>query len=132
VAFCVPKAAAAAVRAVALLARAAMASSRRMAADEKTMFEIYRETDYNRAFHSIFYTELEEHAREKEIARAAAGETVYSGFVADERKEAAREEIERIVDELNDMDEDEAGMPRAEIERRLAPYLVSGPGTVVH
>ena len=41
-----------------------MAWSRRMAADEKTMFEIYRETDYNRAFHSIFYTELEEHARE--------------------------------------------------------------------
>lgn len=109
-----------------------MAWSGRMAADEKTMFEIYRETDYNRAFHSIFYTELEEHAREKEIARAAAGETVYSGFVADERKEAAREEIDRIIDELNAMDEDEAGMTRAEIERRLAPYLVIGPGALAH
>jgi len=103
-----------------------------MAADEKTMFEIYRESDYNRAFHCIFYTELEEHAREKEIARAAAGETVYSGFVADERKHAAREEIERIIDELNAMDEDEANMPRAEIERRLAPYLVLGPGALAH
>jgi hypothetical protein len=103
-----------------------------MAVDEKTMFEIYREGDYNRAFHCIFYTELEEHAREKEIARAAAGQTVYSGFVADDRKAAAREEIERIVDELNDMDEDEAGMPRAEIERRLAPYLVLGPSAQAH
>lgn len=103
-----------------------------MAADDKTMFEIYRESDYNRAFHSIFYTDLEEHAREREIAKAAAGQTVFSGFVADERKEAAREEIERIVDELNDMDEDEAGMPKAQIEQRLAAYLVAGPGAATH
>lgn len=109
-----------------------MAWSAPMAADDKTMFEIYRETDYNRAFHSIFYTDLEEHAREREIAKAAAGQTVYTGFIADERKEAAREEIERIIEHLNDMDEDEAGMPRAEIERRLAPYLVGGPGETVH
>ena len=35
-----------------------------MAADERTMFEIYREGDYNRAFRYIFYTDLEEHARD--------------------------------------------------------------------
>ena len=39
---------------------------------------------------------------------------------------------ERIVDELNDMDEDEAGMPKAEIERRLAAFLVGGPGAAPH
>jgi hypothetical protein len=111
---------------------AAMAWSAAMAAEDKTMFEIFRETDYNRAFHSIFYTDLEEHAREKEIARAAAGETLYSGFIADERKEAAREEIDRIIEELNSMDEDEADMPRTEIERRLAPYLALPPGAVAH
>jgi len=110
----------------------AMAWSAAMAVDDKTMFEIYRETDYNRAFHSIFYTDLEEHAREREIAKAAAGKTVYSGFVADERKEAAREEIDRIIDELNEMDEDEAGMPTSEIEKRLAEYLVAGPGAATH
>ncbi len=103
-----------------------------MAADDKTMFEIYRESDYNRAFHSIFYTDLEEHAREREIAKAAAGVTVFSGFIADERKDAAREEIDRIVDELNDMDEDEAGMPRATIETRLAAFLVAGPTATPH
>jgi hypothetical protein len=95
-----------------------------MAAEEKTMFEIYRETDYNRAFHCVFYTELEEHAREKEIAKAAAGVTVFSGFLGDDRKEEARPLIEAILDELNDMDEDEAGISAAEIRRRLAGYLV--------
>lgn len=103
-----------------------------MAADDKTMFEIFQETDYNRSFHAIFYTDLDEHVRENEIAKAAAGETVFSGFVADETKESAREEIERIVDELNDMDEDEAGMPTLEIERRLAAFLVAGPGEAQH
>lgn len=92
--------------------------------DEKTMFEIYRETDYNRAFHCVFYTELEEHGREKEIAKAAAGETVFSGFLGDDRKEEARPLIEAIVDELNDMDEDDAGLGADEIRRRLASYLV--------
>jgi hypothetical protein len=95
-----------------------------MATDEKTMFEIYRETDYNRSFHCVFYTELEEHAREKEIAKAAAGETVFSGFVGDDRKEEARPLIEAIVDELNDMDDDAARLPAEEIRRRLASYLV--------
>ena len=92
--------------------------------DHKTMFEIYRESDYNRAFHCVFFTELDEHNRGKEIARAAAGETIFSGFVHDHLKEPARDAILAIVDELNDMDEDTAGMPRTEIQRRLADFLV--------
>jgi dihydropteroate synthase len=99
-----------------------------MAADERTMFEIFRERDYNRAFHCIFYTELEEHVRDAEIAKAAAGETIYTGFVADDRKEQAREVVLAVVDELNDMDEEEAGLSPAEIERRLSEFLVAAPG----
>ena len=98
-----------------------------MAADERTMFEIFREGDYNRAFHSIFYTDLEEHARDDQIAKAAAGETVFTGFIDDETKEQARVQIDAIVDELNDMDEDEAGMEPAEITRRLSEFLVDNP-----
>lgn len=94
------------------------------AADHKTMFEIYREADYNRAFHCVFFTELDEHNRGKEIARAAAGDTVFSGFVADERKEDARAVILEIVDELNAMDDDAASLPEAELRRRLGPFLV--------
>jgi hypothetical protein len=91
--------------------------------DHKTMFEIYREQDYNRAFHCVFFTELDEHNRGKEIARAAAGETIYSGFVHDHLKEPAREIILAIVDELNDMDEASASMSPAEIQRRLGDFL---------
>jgi len=92
--------------------------------DAKTMFEIYRERDYNRSFRYIFYTELEEHARETEIARAAAGDTIFHGYLDDELKEPARQEVERIVDELNGMDEDEPMLSRDEFARRLGRYLV--------
>ena len=98
-----------------------------MAADDRTMFEIYRETDYNRAFRSIFYTELDEHARDDEIARAANGETLFTGYFDDKRKDEARAIVDAIVDELNDMDEDTAGMPEADIRRRLATVLVDAP-----
>jgi hypothetical protein len=94
------------------------------AADSKTMFEIYRESDYNRAFHFVFFTDLDEHNRGKEIARAAAGVTVFHGFVADEGKEAARAEVEAIVDELNEMDSDTAGMAPDALRRRLGRFLV--------
>ncbi len=103
-----------------------------MAVEDKTMFEIYRETEWSRSFHFLFYTELEEHARENEIAKAAKGETVFAGFVADETKEEARKVLEALVDELNDMDEDEAGMPQAEIRARLDAFLVPGPGDTTH
>lgn len=98
-----------------------------MAVDDRTMFEIYRETDYNRAFRSIFYTELDEHARDDEIARAANGVTLFTGYLDDRHKARARELVDAIVDELNEMDEDEAGMPTAEIERRLADVLAAPP-----
>jgi hypothetical protein len=98
-----------------------------MAVDDKTMFEIYRESDYNRAFHYIFYTDLEEHGRELAIAKAAAGETVFTGYLDDAKKEQARVEIERIVDELNGDEPDDAAIPRGAIAQRLAPFMVSGP-----
>ncbi|MBA3544844.1 MAG: hypothetical protein H0T76_00015 [Nannocystis sp.] len=92
--------------------------------DHKTMFEIYRETDYNRAFRYVLFTDLDEHNRGKEIARAAAGETVFSGFIADERKPAAREAIEAIVDDLNGMDGDDACLSPSEFQTRLGEFLV--------
>lgn len=88
------------------------------------MFEIYRETGYNHGFRCVFYTELEEHARDKEIAKAAAGQTIFSGFVSDERREAAREAVEAIVDELNDLDESEAPPTTSTIIARLEGFLV--------
>jgi hypothetical protein len=98
-----------------------------MAADERTMFEIYRESDYNRSFHYIFYTDLDEHAREHEIAKAASGDTVFTGFLHDASKEQARVIVESIVDQLNDMDENEAGISAEEITTRLGDLLAPPP-----
>lgn len=88
------------------------------------MFEIYRESDYNRAYHYIFYTELEEHAREREISRAAAGVSVLSGFLANASLDAARAEVERIIDELNELDRDNPTRGGDTLRERLAEYLV--------
>jgi hypothetical protein len=94
-----------------------------MAESDKTLFEIYRETGYARGFRSIFYTDLEEHARDKEIARAAAGETIVSGYVRDDQKEQARAVVDAIVAELDSLDEEE--QPElAPINARLRPFLV--------
>ena len=98
-----------------------------MAADDRTMFEIYRETDYNRSFHYIFYTDLDEHEREREIARAANGETVFTGYIDDTRKEAARAIIETIVDELNESDGDTPALSVDAIRSRLRDHLAAAP-----
>jgi HD superfamily phosphohydrolase YqeK len=97
-----------------------------MAADDRTMFEIYRESDYNRSYHYIFYTDLDEHAREAEIARAANGETVFTGYLHDATKERARQVIETIVDELNDGDEGDVPSTEA-IHSKLSDFLAPMP-----
>jgi hypothetical protein len=98
-----------------------------MAADDRTMFEIYRETDYNRSFHYIFYSDLDEHEREREIAKAANGQTVFTGYIDDTRKEAARALIEAIVDELNESDDDTPALSNDAIRGRLGDHLAPPP-----
>ncbi len=105
----------------------ALAWSLAMAADDRTMFEIYRESDYNRSFHYIFYTDLDEHAREHEIAKAASGDTVFTGYLHDASKERARAILEEIVDQLNDMDEESAGISPTEVATRLGDTLAPNP-----
>ncbi|MCP5070836.1 MAG: hypothetical protein GY946_30085 [bacterium] len=94
-----------------------------MEPSSKTMFEIYREGDYNRQYRSILYTELEEHARDREIGKAASGQTVLSGFLRDDAKEAGRMAIEGIVDELNELDEEDAPPAADALAQRLSVYL---------
>ena len=97
-----------------------------MAADDRTMFEIFRESDYNRSYPYIFYTDLDEHAREAEIARAANGETVFAGYLHDATKESARTVVETIVEQLNDADED-AVPSLDDIRVQLADFLAPAP-----
>ncbi len=50
---------------------------------EKTMFEIYREREFNKKFKVVYYTELTEHNKEAEINHALNGETIFDGFIKD-------------------------------------------------
>jgi thiaminase len=69
---------------------------------DKIMFEIYKDTLYNKKYRVVYYTELNEHNKHVEINRAMAGTHYYDGFIKDYRKEEAKKIIDEIVESLND------------------------------
>jgi hypothetical protein len=69
---------------------------------EKIMFEIYKDTLYNKNYRVVFYTELNEHNKHAEISRAMSGDHYFDGFIKDYRKDEAKQIIENIVNDLND------------------------------
>ncbi len=86
----------------------------------KSMFEIYRQKDFNRKFKLIIYTELNEHNKETEINRAMDGESVFDGFLKDSTKENAKLVLKELLAEMNKKEE---AMSEAEIKERLSEYL---------
>lgn len=68
---------------------------------EKIMFEIYRESEYDRRFRVVYFTELDEHNKEGEINKAMSGEHVYDGFLAAATVIAGKKQIEDILRRLN-------------------------------
>jgi hypothetical protein len=69
---------------------------------EKIMFEIYKDTLYDKNFRVVYYTELNEHNKHQEINRAQAGEYFFDGFIREFEKDKAKELITKIVKDLND------------------------------
>ncbi|MBL7961669.1 hypothetical protein JNL27_15655, partial [bacterium] len=47
---------------------------------EKIMFEIYRQTDGDRAYRVVYFTELDEHNKDKEINDAMNGDFFFDGY----------------------------------------------------
>lgn len=88
---------------------------------DKTMFEIYRERDFNKEFRLILYTELTENNKHTEINKALDGDTIFSGFINDIKKEEAKVTLSELVKEMNKSEEP---LPEAEIHERLKEYLV--------
>lgn len=86
----------------------------------KSMFEIYRQKDFNRKFKLIIYTELNEHNKEAEINRAMDGESVFDGFLKDSKKEEAKKILKEILDEMNKKEE---ALSEDEIKTKLEEYL---------
>jgi hypothetical protein len=85
---------------------------------QKVMFEIYREAPAGR-HRVVYFTELDEHNKEKEINDAMRGEHIFDGFLRSHGKEEAKRTVGLILDRLN------AGesLPPAEIERELKPFM---------
>jgi predicted transcriptional regulator len=72
-----------------------------MSADQKVMFEIYREAGYNRRYRVVYFTELNERNKETEINRALAGDHYADGFLVEWKKEAGKAAIDGWLDRLN-------------------------------
>ncbi len=90
------------------------------AVSAKSMFEIYRQKDFNRKFKLIIYTELNEHNKEAEINRAMDGESVFDGFLKESKKEEAKKILKEILDEMNKKEE---ALSEEAIKEKLAEYL---------
>jgi len=68
---------------------------------DKIMFEIYRESTYSGEYRVVYFTELQDHNKEAEINRAAAGEHVFDGFIRPYKKDLAKETIGKLLDRMN-------------------------------
>jgi hypothetical protein len=72
-----------------------------MSADQKVMFEIYREAGYSRRYRVVYFTELNERNKETEINRALAGDHYADGFLLEWKKEAGKAAIAGWLERLN-------------------------------
>jgi hypothetical protein len=85
---------------------------------DKVMFEIYREAGYDQRYRVVFFTELDEHNKDVEIARAVAGEHCYDGFLRAETVKEAKQVIHRLIERLNRGEVVDAN----EMDRELAAF----------
>ncbi len=66
------------------------------------MFEIYRESAYNKKYRVVYFTELGDHDKDKEISRALAGDHIFDGFLDSETRREAKKTIAELLERLND------------------------------
>ncbi len=83
------------------------------------MFEVYRETNYNRRYKVVYFTELNEHNKETEINRALAGDHFFDGFLSSRGKNEAKSIIDGVLERLNRGEQ----VGPDELERELSGYL---------
>ncbi len=86
---------------------------------KKVMFEIYRDAGFGGAYKVVYFTELGEHDKEKEIEDAMRGDHVFDGFLLHSESHRAKREVAEILDQLN---RGEALEPSA-IAERLKLFL---------
>ena len=85
----------------------------------RVMFEIYRVANYDDRYHVVYYSELNEKNKEREISAAMKGEHVYDGFIADEHTKDAKVVVARFLRSW----EGETAPDVTALESELAPFL---------
>jgi len=86
---------------------------------DKIMFEIYRESTYSGEYRVVYFTELQDHNKEAEINRAAAGEHVFDGFIRAYKKDLAKETIGKLLDRMNGGEK----LSSEDIAQQLQPFM---------
>jgi hypothetical protein len=86
---------------------------------EKVMFEIYRDPMLGGRHRAVYFTELDEHNKEKEINDAMRGDHVFDGFIPNHGKETSKQAVSAILLRLDNGET----LTRADIERELKPFL---------
>ena len=70
--------------------------------NDKIMFEIYKENMYSKEYRVVYFTELNEDNKEREIDRAMKGDHIFDGYILSIKKYRAMKQIEDIIQRLND------------------------------
>ena len=70
---------------------------------DKIMFEIYREAGHDQRYCVVYFTELDENNKEREIGRAMAGDHFFDGFLGERESARGKLMIETILGRLNGM-----------------------------
>ncbi len=86
---------------------------------KKVMFEIYREADFGGRFKVVYFTELGEHDKEKEIDNAMRGEHIFDGFLLHRERNEAKQIVDDILQRLNNGEKIDA----TAIRENLQPFL---------
>lgn len=92
-----------------------------MVSPSRVMFEIYRDPEFQGRHHVIFFTELNDHNRDKEIPKAIRGINIFDGFLTGDHREEANEKIKDILRALDNGE----SMTADQIREHLVKYIES-------
>ena len=87
---------------------------------DKIMFEIYRQADGERNYRVVYFTELDEHNKEKEISDAMNGDFLVDGYIATPKVKEAKTIIAKALLKLNGGE----AVTSEQIRKDLAAFLV--------
>lgn len=86
---------------------------------KKVMFEIYRDAGFEGMYKVVYFTELGEHDKAKEIDDAMRGDHVFDGFLLYRESQLGKRVVAEILDQLNRGESPDTNV----IKAKLQPYL---------